>query len=248
MQLAIWDFPPAKYLTTATRSLDIIVEKQTGARCVDLLNQQQVDVALLPVNLALSSVDEFEILSGGAISSWGYPLAQVRIHHELQQAVTLKSSPEQILETFMVRVILKEHYGRKIQVVSEGDADLELLSQTDSVISTSKTLNLGREWYELAQYPMVWALYCCRKGTGTEAMIQRLIAMTQEAEAVAQDHQTECSEEQLRFRLDDVAIAGLTVIQEYMYYYGITKDLAPVQIFKPEEAQDAPWWAQGTGR
>lgn len=248
MHLALWDFLVAEYLSSAAESLDVAVERQTDSRCVDLLKKQQVDISLLPVDLALSSADELDILPGSAVCSREYPLTQMVVHRELQQAVTLKAASEQRLETFMAKTILKEHYGREIQVVSEGDADLELLSQTDSVAQKNapNTLNLTREWYEMAMYPMVWGVYCCMKGKGTVEMIKLLMAITKEAEAVTEDHRQNFPDEELRFRLDNVALAGLTAVQEYMYYYGITKDPQPPQIYIPEKMQKLPWWEQDT--
>ena len=49
MQLAFWDFPPTECLELAARALSIEAERQTVSGCVELLHQQQVDVALLPV-------------------------------------------------------------------------------------------------------------------------------------------------------------------------------------------------------
>ena len=257
MQLAFWNFPPAECLEVAARSLGTEVEKQSASICADLLQQKQVDLALLPVTTALSLADQFDIVPGGAISSWSYPFAQIRIHRGFQHIRTLKSMPNRILEEFMIKVIFKEHYGQQIQVTTSGDADVELLSEMDSLACGKElgVLDLGQEWYELAQYPMVWGVYCCLKESGSDPMTQLVAKLTKEAEIVAQNWGTRSSSvkdqffgESLRLRLDDVAIAGLTVIHEYTYYYGITKDLQPLSILTPERAQQAPWWGQDTGQ
>ena len=151
----------------------------------------------------------------------------------------------------MTRVILKEHYGQKIRVVSDQDADIELHSGTDvpNHADDPGILDLGQEWYELAQYPMVWGVYCCLRERVNDEMTQLLIKLTEEAELVAQSWGARSSSakdqffgQSLRFRLDDVAIAGLTAIRDYMYYYGLTKDPAPLSISNIEDAQQVPWW------
>lgn len=257
MQLAFWDFPSTKCLEAAAQALCRETEKHSVSYCVDLLRQQQVDIALLPVTTVFAAVEEFDIVSGGAVSSWEYPFARLRIHQDLQQAKVLKSSPDQRLEEFMARVILKEHYGRQVQVVFDGQADIELLPKSTPLpqVDDPSTLDLGQEWYELAQYPMVWGVYACLKGAGTDLMTQSLIELTKEAEIVAQEWGARSDSpedkffgESLRLRLDDVTIAGLTAIREYMYYYGLTEDLVPLPIFAPEHGQQLPLWGRDMGQ
>lgn len=228
----------------------------SASYCTDLLRQQQVDVALLPATTVLAADDEFDIIPGGAVSSWAYPFARLRIHQDLYQAKALKSIPEQKLKEFLARVILKEHYGRQVQVVFDGQADIELLSESTSLRQAldSDTLDIGQEWYELAQYPMVWGIYACLKGTGTDRMTELLMELTKEAEIIAQEWGARSDSpenrffgESLRLRLDDVTIAGLTAIRDYMYYYGMTDDLASLPIFESEHAQQLPWWGEDTG-
>lgn len=255
MQLAFWDFPPTKCLALAARTLSIEAKRQTGAVCVELLRQRQVDVALLPVTVALAA-DELDIVPGGAVSSWGYPFARMRVRRDLQQAGTLECTSEQGLEAFMSRVILKEHYGREITLTSNGTADIELLTGAASLDQADDpaTLDLGQEWYELSQYPMTWGLYACLKETATDGMVEMLTTLTKEAEIIAHEWGTRSSSHadqffggSLRLRLDDVTLAGLTAIREYMYYYGITEDLVPLTMFEPNDVtghQDIPLWGQ----
>ncbi len=256
MRLAYWDFPPTECVGIAARSLGIEVEVQSASKCEDLLSEQQIDLALLPVTVALNSDSNFDIVPGGAVSSWAYPFAKIRIHHDLYQASSMKSASGQMIEEFMAKVILKEHYGLQVRMVSEGEADLELLSTDDffGPVNDQEMLDLGQEWYELAHYPMVWGLYCCLKGTGTDAMIHALIELTKKAELVAQDFGLRSSApkdqffgESLRLRLDDVTIAGLTAIQDYMYYYGLTSELQAISILKSEQVEQVPWWGEDTG-
>ncbi len=258
MHLAFWDFPPTECLELAARTLSIEAERQTGPVCAELLRQRQVDVALLPVTRALAAADELDIVPGGAVSSWGYPFARMRIRRDLQQAGTLGCTSEQGLEAFMSRVILKEHYGREVALTPNSTADIELLTGTASLNQADDptTLDLGQEWYELSQYPMIWGLYVCLKGTATDAMVEMLTTLTKEAETIAQEwgarsssHADQFFGGSLRLRLDDVTVAGLTVIREYMYYYGITEDLVPLTMFEPNDVsghQEIPFWGQDT--
>lgn len=253
MQLAFWNFPPVECLEIASQALGIEAERQSASVCVELLSQQQVDLALLPVITALSAADELDIVPGGAVSSWGYPFARMCAQRDFWKAETLRSTTGPKLLEFMARVILKEHYGQDVQVVSHENADVELLSECASLERSAdpRTLDIGQEWYELAQYPMVWGVYCCLKGTATDAMTQQLIELTKEAEKISQNHELHSSSPKdeffrnsLRLRLDDVAIAGLTAIRDYMFFYGVTQELLPISILKPELAQQAPWWGQ----
>ncbi len=253
MQVAFWNFPPAECLEIAAHTIGIESERLDAAYCKDLLCQNQVDLALLPITLALNSADEFDIIPGGAVSSWCYPFAQIQIHTDLYLAKTLKSSPEQVLEEFMVRVILKEHYGREVQIIPEQNVDLQLLlgESLRSQANQTDILDLGQEWFELSQYPMVWGLYCCLKGNGNQAMTDLLDQLTHEAEMTAH-HWNPSSlmpkdsffRESLRLRLDDIAIAGITAIRDFMYYYGLCEDLPPFSIYSPEKMQQQPWWGQ----
>ncbi len=257
MQLAIWDVPLTKCLETAAESLSGQIEKHSAPYCTELLRQRQVDIALLPVTTVLTAIEEFDIIPGGAISSWEYPFAWLHVHQGLQQAKVLKSAPGQKLEEFMTRVILKEHYGQKIQVTFDGHSDIDLVSGSIPLSHTDdpNILDLGQEWYELAQYPMVWGVYACLKEIGTDLMIQWLMELTKKAEIVTQEWGTQSElpeskffSESLRLRMDDVTIAGLTSIRDYMYYYGMTEDLLPLPIFASERTQELPWWGQDTGQ
>ncbi|MCY4233834.1 MAG: hypothetical protein OXE59_08885 [Bacteroidetes bacterium] len=253
MQLAFWNFPPTECLQVAADSLGIDSERLDASRCKDLLYQNQVDLALLPITVALNASDELDIIPGGAVSSWRYPFAQIHIHSDLYQAKTLQSSPDQVLEEFMARVILKEHYGRDVKIVTRQSADVQLLLE-DSVqfdLDSNDTLDIGQEWFELSQYPMVWGVYCCLNGNGTDAMTDLLNQLTHEAEVTAHGWEASLSmptnnffRESLRLRLDDVAIAGITAIRDFMYYYGLTEELPPFSIFTPENRQQQPWWGQ----
>ncbi len=256
MQLAFWDFPPTKCLEEAAQSLSGEIERHSASDCIDLLRQQQVDIALLPVTAVLTAVGEFDILPGGAVSSWEYPFAQLRMHQGFQRANTLKSIPGQKLEEFMARVILKEHYGRQVRVIFDGKADAEIFigPMPLSRIDDPKVLDIGQEWYELAQYPMVWGVYACLKGMGSDLMTESLMELTLEAESVTQRWGSRSDSlessffgESLRLRLDDITVAGLTAIRDYMYYYGIIEELVPLPIFESKDVQQLPWRGQDQG-
>ncbi len=256
MQLALWDFPPADALEAAAQRLPFEVERRSGAVCLELAQAQQVDVALVPVIHALMAVDDLQLIPGGAVSTWAYPFIRIKLKHGLSCVSSLKVSSDYVQESFMARIILKEHYGQDVTIVPEGPADAHLLTGNASLALSDdpRALDLGQEWYEMAQYPMVWALYVCARETATPAMVDAIISLTKEAEIVAHEWGERSGSEtnhfwagSLRLRLDDVAMAGLTSIRDYLYYFGVTDELALLPLYESPEvpvSETIPGWAQ----
>ena len=257
MHLALWDFPAADALEAAARRASFEVERPTGADCLDLAESHQVDVALVPVTGAVLRANELQLLPGGAVSTWAYPFARLKLCHNLTRVTSLQAAPECVQESLMARIILKEHYGRDVTISPEGPADAQLLTGEASLALAENTnvLDLGQEWYELAQYPMVWAVYACARDTATPALVQAIISLTKEAEEIAYEWGGRSDSETDRFwassvrlRLDDVTLAGLTSIRDYLYYFGVTPELTPIPLYAPPEmpvSEAIPGWAQG---
>ena len=135
--------------------------------------------------------------------------------------------------------------------IQHGPADALGLEQDPLV------LDLGREWHELAHYPMVWALYVCARGAATPATVAEIRALAREAERVASTWEDRTSPavhqffaRDLQLRLDDVALASLTQIGEYLYYYEQTRELNPLKVYDPpamDPGEDTPGWAKDAG-
>ena len=155
----------------------------------------------------------------------------------------------------MARIILKEQYGQNVTVTTDDSADAQLLTGDASraLADDSSALDLGQEWYELAQYPMVWALFACAREVATPTMVDTIISLTREAEEIAHEWGARSGSEidrfwanSVRLRLDDVTLAGLTAIRDFLFYYGVTDDLAELPLYESPElsvSQAIPGWA-----
>jgi len=256
MQLAFWNFPPSECLQVAAQSLGIQSETQSFSTCTELLYQKQVDLALIPVTVALQLTDHLDIVPGGVVSSWKYPFTSIELHQDLHRMKTIGSSPQHPLEEFMTIVIMKEHYGQQLEVVKDQSSDVALIHRerpSEQEVGLDR-LDLGQEWYEMAQYPMVWGVYCCLKGSPIDALTQIVLQLTREAEATA--HQFTCKSslpaetffrEHLRLRMDQISIASMTAIRDYMYYHGIMEDLSPLPLSVLGDLEHTTDWGHDTG-
>ena len=248
MHVALWDSPAADCLASAAQSLGCAVERCDGAACDALVRAGQVDLGLVPTYYVLAAATGVEVLPGGALSSWSFPYAQLRLARPLKEVRTFVCSPDQVQEALMVRVILKEHYGMDVSAVPQGPADAELLTGTPGDLEPG-ILDLGREWFELSQYPMVWALFTCSPSAATPAMEAGVLAIVRRAEEMVWGTDTagkDAYQDGLRLRLDDLAVAGLTGLREYMYYYGAIEEMAELPFYEPPESgvsEQVPQWA-----
>ena len=243
MLVALWDSPAADCLESAARSMSWMVERRDGVTCDALVRARQVDLGLVPAYHVMTAGRDVQVLPGGALSSWSFPHAQLELSRPLQQVRTFACTPPQVQEALMARVILKEHYGVDAVPVAGDSADATLHSGSacESLQGSDNRLNLGQEWFELLQYPMVWALFVCASGTATPVMLAALKSLTRRAEE--QLHQDGDS---IRLRLDDLALAGLTGLREYLYYYGAIEEMAELPYYEPDEAgisEPLPPWA-----
>lgn len=191
MQLAIWNYPPAEFAVSGFTSgwvpppFEIV--RHTIPECVQLLAAGRVDVAMVPTLTLLRDPDAYDVLPAVALSSWSYPYARLVLRHGLQGEIErLAFNPVAEQEAFLARLVLKEHYQRQpVMVPLEGASHLDLLrSDADAALivgvdapllhSDALWLDLGQEWYELANYPMVWGFFATRKGEATPAVIRAI--------------------------------------------------------------------------
>ena len=255
LHVALWDFPPGDCVEAAARALGWVVERRSGAECIQLAQDGQVDIALAPTVDVLALPDALEVVPGGAMSAKSYPWACLHMKRGLGHARSAHVETAPAQEQLMTRIILKEHYGLMPMAGGRSKSDIELIIGTDALALETDplALDLGREWYELANYPMVWGLYACASTKGTPAMVLDITSLTHEAERMASDWESERSpavgrffSDDLQLRLDDVALASLTQISEYLFYYNEVSELSPVRLYEPPAAdpdENTPWWA-----
>lgn len=262
MRISIWNNPVTTPVLEGLK--DAFGDSVSGATrnqvLVDLKSGLS-DVALIPTDIALSSSDEFDLLPAVAISSWNNPFAWLKVETGLStKALKIIHSDDGKLSAYLSAIVLKEHYGisatlSKQDEMPQGMRDYEILSVADvsdvEAVTDPVTLDLGQEWFEMANYPFVWALFATRKGEADSATIEAIrdaiifidlnrieLASKWKDDAVMESYFLN----DLRLRLDDLAVASLVELSEHLYYVGATTDLQPVVFVSllDESAEEKP--------
>ena len=259
MKLALWDLPPADVLRAGFESSGIPNLEVLRARpevCAGMLLEKKVDAALVPTTMVLKAADGFDIIPGIALSTWHYPFAKLVLKGGL------RDWPERIIfdrraiqEKLVARIVLHEHYGIQPEFqptkgnIAEVDEPAVLLSGRASYRADPEdlVLDLGREWFELSNYPMVWGLLVTRR----EHLAPEQVSAIIETAAKAEEQQQSILEnlpadsdlfdfiqDDVRVRFDDLATASLTELKRYMFYYNELDDMPDLHFAEIEEGED----------
>lgn len=264
MDLAIWNEPPAEFivsgLASGAVSSPLEVQRAAPRECKRLLDAGLVDVALLPTLSVLRDTEGYDVLPAVALSSWSYPYARLVLKAGLSEPVRhIAFDPQYAQEAFLAHLVLGEHYGARPRFVpydapsheellsAEEDAALLVGSDVPTLQTEALSLDLGQEWYELANYPMVWGLFATRKGLATPEMIHAL----REAAEAAEEHRAvwvQAQEtlpdlhsfyrEDLRVRLDDLAVASLTELRQHLFYYDVLDEVPELPLVALQEEDE----------
>lgn len=243
--VALWDYPFVDVVERAVRkcfpSADVV--RYAPEVCATLLGDGSADIALVPTTTLLTNADRFDVLPGFALSSWRYPFARIFLKNGLGRI-----SPELVVpteagqEAFIASVILQEHYGVRILAVpteTPAGNDVNHLIVSRSPEADDSTLDLGQEWFELTNYPMVWGLLATQRSAATPDVAGAGPAAAAyceggraDAVAAAADHPVLGGflKDELRFRLDDLAVASLTELADYLFYYAGTDEPAELNL------------------
>ena len=249
MKIAVWNnpvtLPVFKGLSDAFGKN---VYQATRDKLVSDLQDGAAQVALIPSDIALANPNEFDILPAVAVSTWNNPFSVLTVESLLAgQTLGIIHGVEGRLSALLAAIILKEHYGT-IAALNER-ATLPPGVALDALISVplespeketeipALGLDLGQEWYELSNYPFVWAVFVTRKGEATPDVITTV----RDAIVFLDDHRADFATQwsgdlamedyvlnDLRLRLDDLATASLTELCDHLFYYGITEEIQPV--------------------
>ena len=162
-------------------------------------------------------------------------------------------------ERLVTRIILHEHYqvdpafvpyeDRSPKGLLGTDEDAALLTgpEVPSLQPEPFTMDIGREWYELVNYPMVWGLYVTKRDRATDERIEALIASGEAADenrdvwVQAQETTASLNEfyrEDLRTGIDKLAIASLTEFRKYLFYYDVTEDVPDLPFVYLDEDEE----------
>jgi len=264
MDLAVWDYPPAEFMVSGFTSGAVEnpfqIKRYRPEECAARFVQEDVDVALLPTMLALQASDAIDVLPSVGLISWRYPYAR------LVWSGGLRDFPETIAynrrvaqERVVARIVLQEHYRVDPTFVPYDDvapADLLDLGEDAALMVGPNVpslrvdpfeIDIGREWYELTNYPMVWGLYVTKRGEATDEIIESLIDSARAAEdnrdVWIQAQETSESlntfyREDLRTGLDRLAMASLTEFRQYLFYYDVTEDIPDLPLVALDEDEE----------
>ncbi|PSQ95443.1 MAG: hypothetical protein BRD55_10430 [Bacteroidetes bacterium SW_9_63_38] len=266
MELDIWDYPPAEFLVSGFTSGAVEnpfdIKRYRPEECAARLVEDETDVALLPTMLALQASDAVDVIPSVGLVSWDYPYARLVWNgglHDFPKTIAYDRRVAQ--ERIATRIIMHEHYGvdptfvpydgREPTALLDTDEEAALLvgSNVPSLQIDSFTIDIGQEWYELSNYPMVWGMYVTKRDRATEEAIEPLIAAARAAEEnrdvwVQAQETTEALNafyrEDLRTGLDKLAIASLTEFRKYLFYYDVTEDVPdlPFVFLDDEEGEE----------
>jgi predicted solute-binding protein len=108
-------------------------------------------------------------------------------------------------------------------------------------------LDLGQEWYELSNYPMVWGVFAALKGNATPHLIRGMADAAAIAERLRQEDLTKLDDEtaeffgaDLRFRFDDLATASISELTQYLYFYQGNDEIDELPVVHlPDDEADA---------
>lgn len=249
-RIAIWDRPPAQVLATSLQEQDasFAIERHAPEVCTALAMKGKVDVALVPTYLALQGHDGFDAIPGIGLSSWQYPFARLVWKDGLSSFPETVAYPRtHVTERFVARVILHEHYGVDpsfTPVDTDDPASLHRSSADAGLLvgpqgaaydaGEAFTMDLGREWYELTNYPMVWGLFVTKRGEATTSLVEALMAAGKQAtehrddwitSAAPPQHLREFYTEDLRTGIGRLERASLTDFRTYLFYYNVSDEI-----------------------
>ncbi len=265
MRIAIWNAPLAEFflsgITTGVVPQVFEVERTDPRSCLNRLQQGKVDLALVPTLTVLRDVEAYSVVPGAALSTWKNPFARLVLRQGIGEPVrSVAFDPLFAQEALVARIVLKEHYGHEPSFLPVADAsrealldngaDAALIVGTD--VATLRTdrlvLDLGQEWYELANYPMVWGLFVTTAGLATATMRDLLVGTVMAAEEQRElwTRSLEMPEDlhdffsnDLRVRFDDLALASLTELRQYLFYYNVLDQMPEIPLATfPEDADE----------
>lgn len=272
MTIALWETPPAALLAAALEDVappGVQVVRDRPEACVARLLRGAADAALLPTTMALQAADGLVFAPGIALSSWAYPYARLVLEGGLHTAPeTVAYDRRAVQERTLARIVLSEHYqwgptfvereGGDMASLRDGDADALLCTGPAAPsldvagtggASQAFALDLGREWYEVASYPMVWGLMAAKKDRMAPEAVRLFVAAAERAEALRGEwlaaRSLGAAEESffrdaLRVRFDDLAIASLTELKQYLFYYDVLDEIPSLRLADlPEEDEQA---------
>lgn len=248
LRISIWDDPRLRAFGEALRSDQTEVSFDSREAGSTRLSAGLVDMALMPSNVAIDMSEDFDVLPAVAYSAWSTPHATISLREGFQgRPKSLYCVDPKAIEALVARVVLQEHYSIVLDLqpldgpAAASDEDAILAFDEPVPNDGGLHLDLGQEWYELTNYPMVWGLFVMRAGELDAGVIRILREAAASVESADDLDGTVPGEDGMglpRFRFDDIVTASLTELCTHLYFYGVTSELREVQPAKVAETAD----------
>ena len=260
MTILLPDTRPADLLALGLERAGATVERHPEGALLPRLLGGEADLVLVPPLPVLRKVEDVTVLPAVALSAWDYPYARLFMRGDLGAGLqSVVFDPRHAQEVIVARAVLREHYGFTPSFVPAEAPTRDVLGQYDAVLLVGDrvptmahdglSLDLGQEWYELSNYPLLLGLFAARHGEATVEMLHTLRRGARLAEdlrpAWLQAHEMppglyEFHAESLRFRYDDLATAGLTEFIELLFEQGVLEEAPtlPLATFPDEAFED----------
>ena len=262
--LALWDEAVLDYFSRAafelSENIELNVVRAPRRECRDLVINGKADVGLVPTLDALKERELFDVASAVSISTWDNPFVKLLIKSEANGAIkSVAINPYFTQEAIIARILLKEHYNAEpvfhptlnasIEELQQASVDASLLVYHDAtdIAGQENMFDVGRDWFELTHYPMVWGVFVTNRGTAKDELIRTLRTIAQYSELYSQAWASESDLPEMykafygdgiRYRMDDLAVAGLTSLQDYLYYNNALEDMGPLSFYELEQDED----------
>lgn len=262
MRIAVWNLPPADLIasgfSSGARRDQFEVRRLRIPDCERALLDGAADVALLPTLSVLEHHEVVDVIPAVALSTWKYPFARLVMENGLGSDVRVVAyNPDFEQERRLCEIVLREHYRMEPEFMACVDASTEDLLRADAearllvgpdvpaIATDGRALDIGQEWFELAAYPMTWGLFAARKDELDPPAIRSVRDAVLASERQKQSwHRAQGTSEplhalyadELRFRLDDLCVAGLTEFRQYLFYHDVSDDIRVIPfVFLPDE-------------
>jgi len=175
-----------RYLNAAplTRGLEEEVIFTTPARLAEMLEQNELDAALVSVTEVLLK-DRYDVLDGIAIASLGEVKSVLLAHRKpLEQAREIFCDPASLASVHLLRVLMAER-GLKPEFKTLESYDFASLPDYALLIGDPaldflfgphdhETWDLGQAWDELTGLPFVYAVWALKRGINNTDLRRQL--------------------------------------------------------------------------
>lgn len=136
------------------------------ANLVSDLNTGKADVALIPVvhlfsHPELTMIDSLGIAADGPVQS-----VLLKCNVPVEQINTVERDPASATSNALAELLLKNHYGRDIEMVDGGEADAVVVIGDRALCSDpapAGDIDLAEAWKEMTGLPFVFAVWAVRK-------------------------------------------------------------------------------------